>query len=65
MLHFDRIDIREGTDPTKSNKNKECMIYHHWVFNHGFKFQDSVCTVQHGLTILCLNLSNITPSYKC
>ena len=35
------------------------MICHHWLFNHGFKFQDSVCNGCHGLTILCLNISDI------
>ena len=32
------IDIRKGTDHTKSNKNKECMISHCWFFNYGFNF---------------------------
>ena len=40
MLYYDRIDITEGTDPTKSNKSKECIICHYWFFNHGFEFQD-------------------------
>ena len=26
MLYYDRIDISEGIDPTKSNISKECMI---------------------------------------
>ena len=26
MLYYGRIDIRKGTDPTKSNRNKERMI---------------------------------------
>ena len=26
MLYYDRIDISEGIDPTKSNKSKEYMI---------------------------------------
>ena len=30
------------------------------VFNHRFKFQDSVCNVCHNLTILCVNTSDIT-----
>ena len=34
------------------------MICHHRVFNHGFKFQDSVCNGCHDSTILCLNISN-------
>ena len=39
-----------------------------WFFNHGFKFQDFVCNGCHGLTILCLNLSDITVrnvDYRC
>ena len=43
MLYYDRIDISEGIDPTKSNRSKECAICHYWFFNHGFVFQDSVC----------------------
>ena len=35
------------------------MICHYWFFNHGFKFQDSVCNGYHNLTILCLNISDI------
>ena len=30
--------MSEGIDPCKSNKRKECMIFHYWFFNHGFKF---------------------------
>ena len=26
MLYYNRIDVREGTDLTKSNKSRECMI---------------------------------------
>ena len=53
MLYYDRVDISEEIDPTKSNRNKECMIYHYWFFNHGFKFQDSECNGYHDLKILC------------
>ena len=42
MLYYDRIDISEGIDPTKSNKSREYMICHYSFFNHGFKFQDYV-----------------------
>ena len=56
MLYYDRIDINEGSDPTKSNRSKECMIRHYWFFNHGFKFQDSVCSGCYDLTIFSLNL---------
>ena len=29
ILYYDRIDISEGTDPSKSNRSKECMICHY------------------------------------
>ena len=59
MLYYDRNDISEGTDLTKSNNSKEFMICHYWFFNHGLKFQDSVCNGCHDLTILSLNISDI------
>ena len=52
MLHYDRIDISEGSDPTKINRSKECTICHYWFFNHGFKFQSYVCNGCHDLTML-------------
>ena len=60
MLYYDRIDISEKIDPAKSNNSKRRMVCHYWFFNHGFKFQDSVCNGCHDLTILCLNMSDIT-----
>ena len=35
------------------------MICHYWFFNHGLKFQDSVCNVCHDLTMLSVNRSDI------
>ena len=61
MLYYDRIDISKGIDPTKSNNSKECMIFHFWLFNHGFKLQDYVCNGCHDLSMLCLNISD----YHC
>ena len=57
MLYYDRIDISEGIDLAKSN-NKECTICHYFFFNHGFKFQDSICNGCHDLTMLCLKISD-------
>ena len=53
------LDIAEGIDPTKSNKSKECMIFHYWFFNHGFKFQDPICNGCHDLSMLSVNISDI------
>ena len=38
MLHYDRCDIREGIDPTKINRTKECMIFRYWFFNNEVEF---------------------------
>ena len=57
MLYYDGIDISEAINPAKSN-SKKCMVCHYWFYNHGFKFQESVCNGSHNL-ILCLNISNI------
>ena len=59
MLYYDRIDISDGIDPTKSNKCKDCMIFHYWIFNYGFKFQNSVCNVCHNLTVLSVDIRDI------
>ena len=35
------------------------MACHIWVFNHGFKCQDSVCNGFHDLLLLHANISDI------
>ena len=59
MLYYNRIVLSEGIDVTKSNNRKECIISHYWFFNHGFKFQESVCNCCKDLGMLCLNISDI------
>ena len=60
MLYYNRIDLSKAIDVAKGNDSKECKICHYWYFNHGFKFQDSVCKGCYDLTMLCLNISDIT-----
>ena len=59
MLYYDRIDTSKGIDPTKNNKNRDCIICHYFFFNHGFKFQDYACNGCHNLTMLSVNISDI------
>ena len=35
------------------------MVCHYWFFNHGFKYQDSVCKGCHDLLMQCGNISKI------
>ena len=34
------------------------MICHYWIFNHGFKFEDSICNGCHDL-MLSLNIRDV------
>ena len=57
MLYYDRIDVSEEIDLAKTNNSKEYMICHSRFLNHGFEFQDYVCSGCHDLRMLCLNIS--------
>ena len=59
MLHYNRIVISRRIDLAKSNNRKECMIYHCWFFNNGYKFQDFVWNVCYDLILLSVNISDI------
>ena len=59
MLYYDSLNLSEVIEPTKSNRSKECIICHYHIFNHGFKFQDSVCNGCHNLVNSSLNFSDI------
>ena len=59
MLYNNIIDLSRVIDPTKSNKSEGCMICHYWFFNHGLKFQDSVCNRFHDLTMFSVQKSDI------
>ena len=47
-----KIDIIRGIYHSKSNGSNERKMCHHRFFNHGFKFQDSVCSGCHDLIML-------------
>ena len=32
MLHYDRIDVSEGTDVNKTSASKESNVCHYWFF---------------------------------
>ena len=54
MLYYDRTDISEGIDVSKTSASKECDVCHYWYFlNFSFKFQLNVCNRCHGL-LICL-----------
>ena len=50
------INLSEKIDVAKSSNSKEYLKV---CFNHGFKFQSSICNGCHDLTMLCLDIKNI------
>ena len=54
MLYYDRMYLSVVIHVGNSNSSKK------GCFNHGVKFQDLVCNSCHDLTMLCLNIRNIS-----
>ena len=64
MLYFDRIDISEGIDVSKTSASKDCDVCHYSYFlNKGFKFQPYVCNRCHDFLMMSMNLNDI-PNLK-
>ena len=64
MLEYNRIDISEGIDINKTNKSKECKIYHYWYFKDiGFKYEPHLCNGCHVLLQKAISFNNIAIVY--
>ena len=60
MLEYDRIDVSEGINVTKSNASKECDICHYWSFKDiDFKCEPYLCNGCHGLMQKTMNFSDV------
>ena len=60
MLEYDRIDISEGIDITKTNASKECDICHYWYFKDiGFKYESYLCNDCHDLMQKAINFNYV------
>ena len=60
MLYYDRIEVSEGIDVSKTSASKECDVCHCWhILNCSFKFQPNCRNRCHDLLMLSLNLCDI------
>ena len=60
MLEYDRIDISEGIDITKTNASKECDICHYWYFKDiGFKYESYLCNDCHDVMQKAINFNYV------
>ena len=70
-MHYDRIEVSEGTDFNKTSASKEWDVGHYWCFlSYSFKFQPNVCSRCYDL-LMSVNLSGIAilnikgSDYRC
>ena len=60
MLQYERIDISEGIDLSKSNKSVKCMICCYWYFKDiGFRLQTFACNGCHDFSMIDQNLDDV------
>ena len=60
ILPYERIDVWEGIDIDRSNKSKECIIWHYWCFKDiGYKFEPHVCNGCLDIWLMASGLENI------
>ena len=64
MLEYERIDISEGIDVSKTNLSKECDICYCWYFKDvGFKYEPYFCNGCHDLMQKSMSFDNIAIVY--
>ena len=64
MLEYDRIDISERIDISKTNASKECKICHYWYFRDiDFKYEPHLCNGCHGLMQKAISFNGVAIAY--
>ena len=72
IIQYERSNISEGIDFSKSNKSVESMICHYWLFRDiGFKYQPYVCNGCHVFSMIVQKLDDFvilrvkSVDYRC
>ena len=72
MLRYQKIDVSERINVSKTNASKECKLCHYWFFKDvGFKFDSNICNRCHDLLTMTHSLKNIAilsakgATFKC
>ena len=64
MIEFERIDISDGIDISKTNKSKECMLWHYWYFlDKNFSYGPYLCDGCYNMTQKSIDSKNIDIVY--
>ena len=64
LLEYNRIDISERIDVSKTSLSKECDIWYYWYFKDvGFKYENYLCNGCHDLMQKAMSFNNIAIVY--
>ena len=64
MLEYDRVDISEGINASKTSASKECDIFHYCYFKDiGFKYEPYLCNRFHDLTQKVMSFNDVAIIY--
>ena len=59
-MEYDRIDISEGIDMSKTNKSREYGIYHYWYFlDKNINDEKYLCNGCHDLMQKAMNFNDV------
>ena len=60
MIQYEKIDVSQETDVSKTSASKECELCHYWFFKDiEFKFEEHVCNKCHDLLTIAHSLKDI------
>ena len=60
MLQYEKPDVSEGIDISKTRTSKECMLCHYWYFRDVvLKFEPHVCKKCQDVLMTAYELKNI------
>ena len=60
MLEYERMNVPEGIDLNKSDRSKECDIYHYWYFlDKNFNYEPHLCNDCHDLMQKAMNFNDV------
>ena len=60
MLEYDRIDISNGIDMSKTSKPRQCDICHYWYFlDKNFNYEPYLCNECHDLMQKAVNFNDV------
>ena len=60
MIKYERIDVSEGIDLSKTSTSKECMICRYcYILDIGYKYEPHACNKCHDILMIPYELENI------